>query len=151
MKDKIRVYLDKILSILPVAVFVFTIVFFVNIFQIVEDLNSEFGTKALDEFVRIYTFYLSRTIILALLIPFFDVILSSDKLSYKLSIVIHFILINSAVLLLFYQSNAPSISVIIIIILCSSIYITLRVIIYYREKSFVNHANNFFKENKRPI
>lgn len=147
MKEYVHTYINKILSSLPVAIFIFTIVFFLNTPQIIVDLKDEFALDAIDELLSIYSFYFYRTLLLALLIPLFDVILSTDKFRYRNAVILHFIMINITVLILFYQPDAPSISILMIIALCTIIYIIVRAIIYYREKAFVDSANLIFSNN----
>lgn len=148
MNDKLKTYFNKVLSSMPVAVFIFTLIFFMNMRAISLDLKSEFSIEAIDEFIGIYTFYFLRTLALSLLIPLFDVILSTKKLTYRNAVVIHFILINLVVLVLFYQPAAPIISIPMIIGMCSGIYIIIRYFIFYKEKTFTDQVNQLLSIDK---
>ena len=52
MKNALKVYINKLLSYIPVAVFIYTILILINISQNVENLKAEFGINAIDEFIN---------------------------------------------------------------------------------------------------
>ena len=148
MKEKTKLYIDKLTSYLPVAIFIFTIVFVIGMFPYIEDLKTDFGINAINELVDVYTFYLLRTILLVLFIPLYDTVLVSIKLSYKLSTMIHFILVMSTVGLLFYKPGSPSQALFIIVGMCIVIYVIIRIVTQIKEKQFIENANEIFKKNK---
>ena len=148
MKEYLKIYVDKLFTYLPVAIFIFTIVFFININQAVSDLKTEFGINAIDELIDIYEFYFVRTTLLTLFIPFYDVVLSNNKLTYKKAVILHYLLINVTVAGLYYRVGAPIESILMMVVLCTIIYVSVRLIIHLREKQFVTSANKIFMENK---
>lgn len=148
MINYVKTYLDRLLTYMPVAIFIFTIIFFMNTSFIVTDFKVDFGVNALDEFVDLYTFYFVRTIILAALVPLFDVVLSNDKLSYRTSLVSHYLLITITVGFLFYLPGESFVATLLTIGLCTIIYVVIRLVIYLREKSFIDDANNIFMKNE---
>jgi hypothetical protein len=149
MKNALKVYINKLLSYIPVAVFIYTILILINISQNVENLKAEFGINAIDEFINIYIFYLIRTIILTLLLPLLDHLVSIMKLSYKKSIIIHGVLINIAVGMVYYQPGIEFETMLLVLGTGIIIYIVVWAIIYVREKQFLNDANEIFKENSQ--
>lgn len=147
MKNALKVYINKLLSYIPVAVFIYTILILINISQNIENLKAEFGINAIDEFINIYIFYLIRTIILTSLLPFIDHLVSIMKLSYKKSIIIHGLLVNIAVGIVYYQPGIGFETMLLVLGTGLSIYIIVWAIIYVREKQFLNDANEIFKAN----
>lgn len=148
MKDYLKIYINKLFSYIPVAIFVFTLLILINISQTISDLKDEFGVLAIDEFISLYLLYFFRTIILALLIPVYDLIFSLKKLSYKLSTLIHGLLICTSVGILFYRPGIDILSMVISFGMSIIIYVIIWTIIQIREKQFIDNANKIFKQNK---
>lgn len=148
MNEHVKIYLDKLLRYLPVAIFIFTLVFLINIYPVVGDFKTEYGAEAIDVLIDLYLFYFIRTFLLTLFIPFYDVVLSTDRFSYLKALIIHYLLITITVGVLYYQPGSPYKAIIITIGLCTIIYASVRGIIYLREKQFINDANKIFMENK---
>lgn len=149
MKDYIKNYLDKFIRYLPVAVFIFSLVFMINVYPELENIKTEYGIGAIDVLIDLYLFYFIRTLLLTLFIPLYDVVLSTDRFSYLKSMMIHYALITITVGIIFYQKDAPMIAFWITIGLCTIIYALVRLVIYLRERQFVKDANQIFKENKK--
>lgn len=148
MKEYFKVYINKLLTYLPVAIFVFTLVFFINISQTITDFKAEYGVEAIDQLVSVYKFYFIRTTILALLIPLYDVVLLNEKFSYRKATLLHFTLIIVSVGILYFRPEAPFQATLIILGMCLAIYIIIRIIVHFREKQFLANANEIFKQNK---
>lgn len=148
MKNALKIYINKLFSYIPVAIFIFTVLMFINISQTVSDLKAEFGAQALDEFINIYLLYFFRTLLLALLIPIYDLVFSSKKLSYKISMLIHGLLICITVGILYYRPGIDLLSMVFSLGMCIIIYVLIWIVIQVREKQFVNDANKIFMENK---
>ena len=148
MKTHLKVYINKLFTYLPVAIFVLTLLLMMNLSQTITDLKNEFGIDAIDEFMKLYVYYFTRTVILALLLPLYDLVFSAQKISSKNAILIHCLLVTSTVGILIYQTGIPILSLILSIGMSLLIYIIIWVIIYLREKQFLNDANEIFKENK---
>lgn len=148
MNPTIKNYINKLFGYIPVAVFFFTIVFYINIMFALEELKLEHGTNTLDVILEYYQFFFIRTIILALLIPLFEPILKLVKLSYKLRTILHGIAINITVGILYYRPGNNAVSLLIIIAMCTTIYIVVWLILQLREKQFITNANEIFKQNQ---
>ena len=148
MNNSIKRYIDKLLTYLPVAIFMFTVVFYINLSFAIDEFKAEFGVNAIDELIKLFTFYFSRTILLTLFVPFYDVVLSTDKLSYLKAMIIHYLLIVVTVSVLFYQPGSPWQATLLMFGLCTLIYAIIRGTIYFREKHFVDDANKIFQSNK---
>lgn len=149
MKHYVKIYIDKLVRYMPVAIFMFTVVFYMNIAVVLDDFKAEYGAQAIDELISIYNFYFIRTILLTLFIPFYDTILSTDRLSYTKSLILHYFLVAATVLVLFYQLGSPIQSLLLIFVFCTLIYAVIRIVIYIREKQFIDTANQYFRENSK--
>lgn len=149
MKNALKVYINKLITYLPVAVFIFTIVFLINMAPVINQLKSEYQEQAIDVLVDLYQFYFFRTVLLTLFIPLYDFILTNKKLPYKLSIVIHCIVINVTVGILYYRPGSPLQALLIIVGTCTLIYIIVSAIILIREKKFIDAANKIFMGNTK--
>lgn len=147
MKETLKIYINKLVTYVPVAVFFFTVLFFINIDAAVSDLKTEFGNTAIDELVAIYRFYFIRTIILTLFIPLYDVVLSNQKFSYKTALFTHFLCVLITVGVVFYDPSAPIEALYITLILCGVIYSIIRIVIYLRERHFISEANRILLSN----
>ena len=148
MKDYLKVYINKLFSYIPVSIFIFTIVFFSLILPSVDALKIEYGNDAIDVFIDLYMFHFIRALLLTLFIPLYDSVLSSGKFTYKTSIILHGILVNITVAILFYQPGMTIQNLLFIHGLGILIYVVIWIVIFIREKQFVNNANEIFKENK---
>lgn len=148
MNNAFKNYINKLFSYLPVAVFIFSILMFINISSTVNELKVEHGVEAIDVFIDLYLFYFFRTVLLALLIPIYDLILSAQKISYKKTIIIHGLLIITSVGVLYYQPGIDILSMLLSLGMAIIIYVLIWGIILFREKQFLSHANEIFKENK---
>jgi len=114
----------------------------------ISDLKIEYGVDAIDVFIDLYILYFIRTLLLTLFIPIYGLVLSSSKFSYRKGMVIHFILINITVGVLYYRPGFGLQSLLIVLATSIIIYVTILLILIVREKQFINNANNIFKENK---
>lgn len=148
MKSFIREYLNKLLSYIPVAIFVYTLLIVFQLPQIIIDLKEEFGIQAINEFGELYMRYFYRTIILASLIPFFDFVFTLKKVTYRNAIILHCLFVTITVGLLVFESGMPLLSLVISIAMSIVIYTVIWIVIYLREKQFINDANEIFKQNQ---
>ncbi len=148
MKNALKIYINKLFSYLPVAVFIFSLLMFINISSTVSELKAEHGLEAIDVFIDLYLFYFFRTVLLALIIPIYDLILSTQKISYKNTIIIHGLLIITSVGVLYYQPGIDMLSMLLSLGMAVIIYVLIWGVIIFREKQFLNEANEIFKENK---
>ncbi|QMS84707.1 hypothetical protein [Candidatus Xianfuyuplasma coldseepsis] len=148
MNPFIKEYINKLFSYIPVAVFIFVIVFSLNMQFAIEDIKAEHGTDALDIVIEYYRFFFFRTLLFSLLIPLFDPILKIAKLSYKVRGILHGLAINIAVGIIFYRPGNNVISMLIIVAMCTTIYITVWLVLQLREKQFITNANKIFERNE---
>ena len=148
MNNQVKEYINKLFSYVPVAITVFTIVFFISITASLEDIQADFGADALELVMGYFRFYFFRTILFVLVVPLYDFILVSKRFSLIWSKIIHGLVINLTVAIMFYRIGDSSISILIILAMCTVIYISIQLIILLREKQFINDANKIFKNNQ---
>ena len=148
MNNQLKVYINKLFSYVPVAVSVFTLVFFISISSSLQDIKAELGAESLDFVMEYYRFYFFRTILFALFIPMFDFVLDSKKYSRLTTRIIHCLLINLTVGIMFFRIGDKLVSILITLLMCTVIYMGISLIIVFREKQFINQANKFFEENR---
>jgi len=148
MQKHLKGYFNQLFTYIPVSIFILTVVFFITIMPTINDLKIEYGVDAIDVFIDLYILYFIRTLLLTLFIPIYGLVLSSSKFSYRKGMVIHFILINITVGVLYYRPGFGLQSLLIVLATSIIIYVTILLILIVREKQFINNANNIFKENK---
>lgn len=148
MKNFAKEYINKLFSYIPVAVFIFVIVFYLNILFSIESIKTEFGSSAIDVLIDYFTFFFIRTLIFSLIVPLFDPILLIEKISYNMRRLLHGVIINITVGITFYRPGNNITSMLIIVAMCTVIYITIWVVVLFRERQFISNANKIFEKNE---
>lgn len=149
MKITFKRYINQLISNLPVSIFFFTIVFTINLLYIPDGYKIDYGIGAVDELVSIYLFYLIRTVAFAFLVTAYGFIFLSKKLSYRQMIITHAVLVLTSVVLVFRHPSESFTGVLFAFGIGVIIYGVIWFFILFKEKQFLNDANDILKDNDK--
>lgn len=148
MKFIARRYINSVITNLPISVFFFTVVFTSNILFMTDGFKAEFGVNAVDELVSIYTYYLIRTVLFSFLVSAYSFVFTSKKMTYKQMIITHAFLVLTSVGLIFRHQSDTYAGLLTVMSIAVAIYGVIWFFVIFKEKQFLNDANNILKDNE---
>lgn len=148
MRHTIRVYINKILTYTTVGLAIFTLMFFISVSVQLDTIKELHGDATFDEVWSLFRFYLVRTFLFTFIIPLYEPILKIKKNSFVVNSMIHGLAIVVTVGFMFYKPGDDFMQIIYILFMGIVIYLGILGISLWREKRFINNANEIFKQNK---
>ncbi len=147
MKKYVQLYINSFINNLPVAMFFFTIMFTLNILGPFEEFKAVYGMEALNVFVATYLHYFYRTILITFLISLYGFVFMCKKLKHNQMIIVHAILTLGSVVIIFNPPGSDSLISGVVLLSGIIIYTITWFFIKYKERQFVNDANEILNKN----